>query len=231
MPPALAAAARAAIDVARFEDWRRDRLARLIAHFRAGAAERGLASMDSRTPIQPIVIGSSAAVARSVGAARGGRLLCSRDSSADGAGRQGASAHHVVGAAGRERCRTVTGGARQRVRDETSSTRRRGGALMHIDNEGEGPDLVMLHGWAMHGGHLCAARARAGGAFSFASRRPAGSRRQPQRCRSTGSRRDGASHRRGDAARDLARLVARRSFRIAGGTRPRTRTRTCAASC
>ncbi len=62
MPPALAAAARAAIDVARFEDWRRDRLARLIAHFRAGAAERGLASMDSRTPIQPIVIGSSAAV-------------------------------------------------------------------------------------------------------------------------------------------------------------------------
>jgi len=61
MPPALAAAARAAIDVARFEDWRRDRLTRLIAHFRSGAAERGLALMDSRTPIQPIVVGSSAA--------------------------------------------------------------------------------------------------------------------------------------------------------------------------
>lgn len=61
MPPALAAAARAAIDVARFEDWRRDRLARLVAHFRAGAVERDLALMDSRTPIQPIVIGSSAA--------------------------------------------------------------------------------------------------------------------------------------------------------------------------
>ena len=61
MPPALAAAARAAVDVARFEDWRRDRLARLIAHFRAGAAERGLALMDSRTPIQPIVMGSSTA--------------------------------------------------------------------------------------------------------------------------------------------------------------------------
>jgi 8-amino-7-oxononanoate synthase len=59
MPPALASAARAAVDVARFESWRRDRLARLIAHFRAGAAQRDLTLMDSRTPIQPIVIGSS----------------------------------------------------------------------------------------------------------------------------------------------------------------------------
>jgi 8-amino-7-oxononanoate synthase len=61
MPPALAAAARAAIDVARFEDWRRDRLAHLIEHFRAGAAMRGLAFGESRTPIQPVLIGSSAA--------------------------------------------------------------------------------------------------------------------------------------------------------------------------
>ena len=59
MPPALAAAARAAVDIARFEGWRRDRLVRLIAQFRAGAIEKGFALMDSRTPIQPLVVGAS----------------------------------------------------------------------------------------------------------------------------------------------------------------------------
>lgn len=61
MPPALAAAAHAAIEVARFEDWRRDRLRRLIAHFRAGCAERGIALLASRTPIQPVPVGSAEA--------------------------------------------------------------------------------------------------------------------------------------------------------------------------
>ena len=60
MPPALAAATVAAIGIARFEGWRRDRLRVLIAHFRHGAAERGIALLDSRTPIQPVVIGDSA---------------------------------------------------------------------------------------------------------------------------------------------------------------------------
>ena len=58
-PPALASAARAAVDVARFEGWRRDRLARVIAHFRGAAAARGLALLPSRTPIQPLIIGAS----------------------------------------------------------------------------------------------------------------------------------------------------------------------------
>lgn len=60
-PPALAAAARAAVDIARFEGWRRDRLTRLIAHFRAGAKSLGLEVAESHTPIQPIAIGASAA--------------------------------------------------------------------------------------------------------------------------------------------------------------------------
>ena len=59
MPPALAAAARKAVDVARFEGWRRDRVAQLVAHFRAGGAMRGLSLCASRTPIQPIVVGTS----------------------------------------------------------------------------------------------------------------------------------------------------------------------------
>jgi len=59
LPPALAAAASAAIDIARFEDWRRDKLRRLVAHFRHGARERGIALLESRTPIQPVMIGAS----------------------------------------------------------------------------------------------------------------------------------------------------------------------------
>jgi 8-amino-7-oxononanoate synthase len=61
LPPALAAATRVAIDIARHEGWRRDRLQRLVAHFRAGAAARGVTVLDSRTPIQPVVVGDSAA--------------------------------------------------------------------------------------------------------------------------------------------------------------------------
>ena len=61
MPPALAAAASAAIDVVRFEPARREKLRRLIAHFRHGAAERGIALMQSRSAIQPVPIGANAA--------------------------------------------------------------------------------------------------------------------------------------------------------------------------
>ena len=59
MPPALAAAAGAAVDLAQSESWRRDKLRELIAQLRAGADERGLSLLDSRTPIQPLLVGSS----------------------------------------------------------------------------------------------------------------------------------------------------------------------------
>jgi 8-amino-7-oxononanoate synthase len=61
LPPALAAATRAAIGIARFEGWRRDRLRCLVAHFRHGAAARGIVLLASRTPIQPVLVGDSAA--------------------------------------------------------------------------------------------------------------------------------------------------------------------------
>jgi 8-amino-7-oxononanoate synthase len=60
LPPALAAATRTALDLARHEGWRRTQLGVLIAHFRHGAAARGLALLDSRTPIQPVRIGDAA---------------------------------------------------------------------------------------------------------------------------------------------------------------------------
>ena len=59
MPPALAAAASAAVDLARTQSWRRDKLQGLIAQFRTGATARGMALLDSRTPIQPVLIGTS----------------------------------------------------------------------------------------------------------------------------------------------------------------------------
>ena len=58
-PPALAAATRVALDIARFESWRRERLHTLIAHLRHGARQRGLQLLDSRTPIQPLLVGAS----------------------------------------------------------------------------------------------------------------------------------------------------------------------------
>jgi 8-amino-7-oxononanoate synthase len=61
MPPALAAATGAAIDIARFESWRRDKLHALIAHFRNGAKRRGITLLSSSTPIQPVLIGDAMA--------------------------------------------------------------------------------------------------------------------------------------------------------------------------
>ena len=61
LPPALAAATCVAIDIARFEAWRRERLTRLVAHFRDGAAARGIPLLDSRTPIQPVRVGDATA--------------------------------------------------------------------------------------------------------------------------------------------------------------------------
>ncbi len=59
MPPALAAAARAALRRVIEDDWRRDHLQVLIAHFKAGARRRGLDLMASDSPIQPMIIGDS----------------------------------------------------------------------------------------------------------------------------------------------------------------------------
>ncbi|HWT15209.1 MAG TPA: 8-amino-7-oxononanoate synthase, partial [Patescibacteria group bacterium] len=66
MPPAVAAAALAAIAIIRREPARRAHLGALIARFRNGATRLGYALMDSVTPIQPLRIGDvGAAVALS----------------------------------------------------------------------------------------------------------------------------------------------------------------------
>ncbi|HVC16421.1 MAG TPA: 8-amino-7-oxononanoate synthase [Rhodanobacter sp.] len=61
LPPALAAAALAAVRLAQVEDWRRQKLAMLIARFRHGAAQLGLALSASTSAIQPLLLGDARA--------------------------------------------------------------------------------------------------------------------------------------------------------------------------
>jgi len=61
LPPAVAAATRAALRVAQDEPWRRERVLHHVARFRHEATNFGLRLPDSATPIQPVVVGSEAA--------------------------------------------------------------------------------------------------------------------------------------------------------------------------
>jgi 8-amino-7-oxononanoate synthase len=60
LPPALASASLAAVNLARRDQWRRDKLHDAILRFREGAAARGLALMPSDTAIQPLPCGDDA---------------------------------------------------------------------------------------------------------------------------------------------------------------------------
>ncbi len=59
-PPAVAWAARTALQLVREGEDLRSRLTGLIGYFRQGAAELGLPMMASTTPIQPLLVGDSA---------------------------------------------------------------------------------------------------------------------------------------------------------------------------
>jgi len=60
LPPAVAAASRAALRVMQEESWRRERVLAMVARFRRGADGLDLKLLDSRTPIQPVLLGSEA---------------------------------------------------------------------------------------------------------------------------------------------------------------------------
>lgn len=59
LPAAVAEATRVSLRLLQTETWRREKLAKLVEHFRAGAQQQGLQLMDSFTAIQPIVLGDS----------------------------------------------------------------------------------------------------------------------------------------------------------------------------
>jgi 8-amino-7-oxononanoate synthase len=60
LPQPVAAAARAALAVSVAEGWRRERVLALAARLRRGAVELGIPLMPSVSPIQPVLLGSSA---------------------------------------------------------------------------------------------------------------------------------------------------------------------------
>ncbi|MFL6648404.1 MAG: 8-amino-7-oxononanoate synthase [Sulfurifustaceae bacterium] len=67
LPPAVAEATRASLELVRSEEWRRERLRELTGRFRRGAMQLGLTLAESATPIQPVIFG---AAKRAVAAAR-----------------------------------------------------------------------------------------------------------------------------------------------------------------
>ena len=77
MPPALAAAALEAVQLVQVEEWRRDKLAALIAQFRRGAAELGLPLSASTSAIQPLLLGSADAALAAAQMLERQRLLVS----------------------------------------------------------------------------------------------------------------------------------------------------------
>lgn len=59
LSPAIAAATLESLQLSKRESWRREHLSVLIKRFRKGATQLGLPLMDSHTPIQPLLVGSS----------------------------------------------------------------------------------------------------------------------------------------------------------------------------
>ncbi|GGY29894.1 8-amino-7-oxononanoate synthase [Rhodanobacter panaciterrae] len=77
MPPALAAAALEAVQLAQAEAWRREKLTALIARFRSGAMELDLPLLTSASAIQPLLLGSADAALAAAQALEGQGLLVS----------------------------------------------------------------------------------------------------------------------------------------------------------
>jgi 8-amino-7-oxononanoate synthase len=75
MPPALAAAAGAALDRVREDHWRREHLVELIHRFREGAACRSLPLLPSDSPIQPLMTGTAESAVRVADRLHGQGLL------------------------------------------------------------------------------------------------------------------------------------------------------------
>ena len=59
LPPAIAEATRASLQLIQEEEWRREKLQELIQHFRDRCTQIGINVSASATPIQPIILGTS----------------------------------------------------------------------------------------------------------------------------------------------------------------------------
>ncbi len=107
--------------------------------------------LESQTAIQPVVVGANAAAVDLAERAVAARLLGPGDPPADRAEGNGAAADHAHrrALARRRRC------ARRRARRARARGRVGKPAMsgtLHVESLGDGPPLVLLHGWAMHSG-------------------------------------------------------------------------------
>jgi len=59
LPPAVAAASYAALEVVTREGWRREKLAMLVDYFKVACRQRSIPLMPSSSPIQPVIIGDN----------------------------------------------------------------------------------------------------------------------------------------------------------------------------
>jgi len=75
LPPAVAEATRASLAILRDEPWRRTHLHALVQRFRQGASDLGLALAESRTPIQPLIMGTATRASDAAAALRAAGLL------------------------------------------------------------------------------------------------------------------------------------------------------------
>ena len=75
LPPAVAEATRASLRIVQTENWRREVLTQRIAQFRAGAAQLGLTLLESKTPIQVLILGEAQAAMAASEALRAQGLL------------------------------------------------------------------------------------------------------------------------------------------------------------
>lgn len=77
LPPAVAAAAHASIEIARLEEYRRVHLTARIQQFRDGARALGLNVLPSHTAIQPLILGTSEQALQASAHLRSRQLLVS----------------------------------------------------------------------------------------------------------------------------------------------------------
>lgn len=146
LPAALAAATREAVRIARQEAWRREHLHALTAHLRVGLTQLDYTLLPSTTPIQPVIVGDAAAATRLAGALleHGIEVPAIRPPTVpNGSARLRISLSAAHRVADVDRLLDACAAAR-------STCTPRG---LHIECHGDaGPDLVLLHGWGLHGG-------------------------------------------------------------------------------
>ena len=76
MPSAMAVATKKSLRIVQQEEWRRERIRKLVTRFRAGASELGFAILPSESPIQPLVVGDPVAAVEMSKKLEENRCLC-----------------------------------------------------------------------------------------------------------------------------------------------------------